>query len=211
MIKAPCDKYNKAIPAVNNLYKKKQSYTPLHQKKITSITLTPHEAMNFQSECTDCLAIRTWTKNLVQQCCTAKTTWLKWPRVQVTAVNFRTHVVWLEEIQNTIIYHLSTSSQPSRFKEIADTLVCKPTCTSSHSSICGYYLVSLHQERAHTEFFFTKCSEHIASHWKQWNWDVMRGIVDKSGKLSLHCPVVHVWWFNCNAKGVEIANWCLLA
>ena len=110
MIKAPCDKYNKAIPAVNNLYKK-NNLTPHYIKKTTSITLTPHEAMNFQSECTDCLAIRTWTKNLVQQCCTAKTTWLKWPRVQVTAVNFRTHVVWLEEIQNTIIYHLSTSSQ----------------------------------------------------------------------------------------------------
>ena len=54
---------------------------------------------------------------------TAKTTWLKWPRLKVTAVSG-----FIEQNQNTIIIDPSIPSQPPhyplKFKELAQTLVC---------------------------------------------------------------------------------------
>ena len=54
---------------------------------------------------------------------TAITTWLKWPRLKVTAVSGL-----IEQNQNTIIIDPSTPSQPPhyplKFKELAQTLVC---------------------------------------------------------------------------------------
>ena len=65
---------------------------------------------------------------------TAKTTWLKWPGVKVTAVS-----VFIEQNQKHN-YQQSTPSQPphnpSKFKQLAETLVCYPIYTSLYASIC---------------------------------------------------------------------------
>ena len=63
----------------------------------------------------------------------AKTSWLKWPPLKVAEVSELIE----QNIKNTVIIHQLPHSLLS-FKELAKTLVCYPTYTSSYASICWH-------------------------------------------------------------------------